>query len=344
MPKIPSIYMSRGAYKDGTVFSVLPTDGSGDLDFVRGSDATRINENNSPEVMTGNTPRFDYTGGGCPNLLIEGADGSRNREEFSKGGLSDEIDNDEGVLYLETKAISNTGSKRYISLCDSQNLTRIAFYFDEDDNKVEISNGIVDSSFSLEVLNFNKYALRYNSNSMDLFVNGEKTQTTVPARTYIDLDCIVSNDGEGVGYFEGRIRDLRIYKGSMTDNELEDLTKNDIIIVDIDYPIFYGSVVSKPTNSAEVVVLNSRMASDGDLFTLDTNTGNFIFCFWLPDTVELESVTDLDALSAVITNSYESELLSLNVVGYSEPISGKLYTMTQGVPYDNNHRHQIAIK
>jgi len=344
MPKTPSLFMSRGAYKDGTVFSVLPVDGSGDLDFVRGSDATRINENNVSEVMTGNTPRFDYSESSCPSLLIEGADGSRNREEFSKLVSSQYIDSDEGVLYLEAKALGNTGVKRYISLFDSQDSSRISFYFDSESNKVQISNGFVDDSFSINVLEFNKYAFRYNLNSMDLFVNGEKTPTTIPSRVYNNIDSITSNNVSGVDYFEGRIRDFRVYKGSMTDQELIDLTDNGIIIIPTDFPLFYGSVSVKPTTSAEIVALNTQLVSEGDEFTLDTNTGNITFCLWLPETVSLESIVDLDALNAIITGSYVSELFTLNVVGYDDPINGKLYTMQQGVPYDNNHRHKIAIQ
>lgn len=482
MPKTPSIYMSRGAYKDGTVFSVLPVDGSGDLDFVRGSDATRINEDGLSEVMTGSTPRFDYEDNNCPSLLIEGestnlwdesegsniietpigefgffdadtgvfknisisaneivsiklivkkSDGSlptvsddlgqgdlvvrvgfssdvgffgnfkyigngfyefeltyqlgvtaanqvsvqsksnngviisriqvelnnyptsyiptsgsssvRSREDFSSVGLSEDIDSSEGVIYLEMKALSNSGTKRSISLYDTQDNKGIELYFSDEDNKVEISNGLTDDSYSLDVLDFNNYALRYNLDSMDLFVNGEKTETTIPTRVFSNIDSILSNDGENANYFEGRVRDLRIYKGNMTDQELIELTDNGTIIVPTDFPIFFDSVSSKPTISEEVVVLDSRLVSDGNVFTLDTNTGNSIFCFWLPETVDLVSVIDLDALNAIITSSYESELFTIDVVGYDDPIEGKLYTMTQGVPYDNNHRHQITI-
>jgi len=343
MPKIPSIYMSRGAYKDGIVYSVLPTDGSGDLDFVRGSDATRINQNGDSEVMTNNTPRLDYSEGSCPVLLVEGADGSRNREEFRKLNLSDYIDGYEGVLYLETKAFSNTGSKRYISILNNSSGDGFSFYFDSTDNRVGISNGFVDDFFSLDVLDYNKYALRYNSNSIDLFVNGEKTLTTVYSIGYQNLDSIKSYKSGAKNFFQGKIKDLRVYKGNMTDQELEELTDDGTIIIPTDFPIFFDSVAVKPTTSAEIVALDSRLVSNGNVFTLDTGTSNSVFCFWLPETVDLVSVVDLDALNAVITNSYESEIFTINVVGYDDPIEGKLYTMTQGVPYDNNHRHQITI-
>jgi len=69
---IPSIAMIPSGYKANKVYSVLPTDGSGDLVTARTSTATRINQNGLiEEVLTG-VPRLDYTDGGCPSLLLEG--------------------------------------------------------------------------------------------------------------------------------------------------------------------------------------------------------------------------------------------------------------------------------
>ena len=71
MSKIPSIAMIPSAYKSGKVYSVLPTDGSGDLNFARASEATRVNKDGLIETVGSNVPRIDYTDGGCPKLLLE---------------------------------------------------------------------------------------------------------------------------------------------------------------------------------------------------------------------------------------------------------------------------------
>jgi len=66
-----SLLMLPNAYKDGLLYSVLPQDGTGDFDVVRGSNATRVNAGGIVETITGaNTPRIDYTSG-SPALLIE---------------------------------------------------------------------------------------------------------------------------------------------------------------------------------------------------------------------------------------------------------------------------------
>jgi hypothetical protein len=38
-----SLVLIPSGYKEDKVYSIIPSDGSGDLDFVRGSDGTRIN-------------------------------------------------------------------------------------------------------------------------------------------------------------------------------------------------------------------------------------------------------------------------------------------------------------
>ena len=106
--------------------------------------------------------------------------------------------------------------------------------------------------------------------------------------------------------------------------------------------IFFGTVSSKPTTSSEVRLLNKRLENSGKIFELNTGTINTLFSFWLPDEILLISVIDLDALNAVITSAYISENFSVEDANGSE-INGTLYTMTQGVSYDSNHRHQIKI-
>ena len=65
-----SLTMLPNAYKDGVLYSVLPEDGTGDFDVVRGSSATRVNAEGLIESVSNNEPRIDYTSG-SPVLLTE---------------------------------------------------------------------------------------------------------------------------------------------------------------------------------------------------------------------------------------------------------------------------------
>jgi hypothetical protein len=68
---IPSLAMIPSGYKDGKVYSVLPSNGDGDFTFSRGSNATRVNKDGLIETVTGDLPRLDYTDSSCPSLLLE---------------------------------------------------------------------------------------------------------------------------------------------------------------------------------------------------------------------------------------------------------------------------------
>lgn len=66
-----SLVQIPSGYKDGKLYSVVPDSGAGDLDFARSSTGTRVNESGLIETIAIDTPRIDYTAGGCGKLLLE---------------------------------------------------------------------------------------------------------------------------------------------------------------------------------------------------------------------------------------------------------------------------------
>jgi hypothetical protein len=76
MATIPSLALIPSGYKASKVYSVLPTDGSGDFDFTRSGNATRVNSDGLIELVSSNVPRLNYplidgVVNGCPSLLLE---------------------------------------------------------------------------------------------------------------------------------------------------------------------------------------------------------------------------------------------------------------------------------
>ena len=81
---IPSGYKGQTATAP-KVYSVLPSDGSGDFTFDRGSGvgkSTRLNKDGLIEELTDDTPRLDYTNSTCPSLLLESE--STNLQAYSQ--------------------------------------------------------------------------------------------------------------------------------------------------------------------------------------------------------------------------------------------------------------------
>ena len=69
IPNKASIVLTPTAYSDGSLNTVIPTDGNGDFDFSRGSSATRVNEKGLIEDVASGIPRIDYTSGQGALLL-----------------------------------------------------------------------------------------------------------------------------------------------------------------------------------------------------------------------------------------------------------------------------------
>ena len=68
-----SLVLIPSGTKTSKVYSVKPTDGTGDLTFTRASTATRVNASGVIVAVASNVPRLDYSGGAtCPSLLLEG--------------------------------------------------------------------------------------------------------------------------------------------------------------------------------------------------------------------------------------------------------------------------------
>jgi hypothetical protein len=67
----PSIAMIPSGYKAEKIYSVLPTNGAGDLTFNRNDTGTRVNKDGLIEEVATDVPRLDYSDGGCPSLLLE---------------------------------------------------------------------------------------------------------------------------------------------------------------------------------------------------------------------------------------------------------------------------------
>jgi hypothetical protein len=60
-----------GVFEERRLYAAIPTNGNGDMAFTRATTATRVDENDLVSSVASNVPRIDYTGGGCPSILLE---------------------------------------------------------------------------------------------------------------------------------------------------------------------------------------------------------------------------------------------------------------------------------
>jgi hypothetical protein len=66
-----SLVITPNAVEEGKLFSIKPTDGSGDLSVVRATTKTRVNSLGVIESVPINVAALDYTNSTCPSILVE---------------------------------------------------------------------------------------------------------------------------------------------------------------------------------------------------------------------------------------------------------------------------------
>jgi hypothetical protein len=96
----PSLALIPSGVKASKVYSVLPSDGTGDFDFTRSGEATRINKDGLIETVASNVPRLNYplidgVVSGCPSLLLENS--STNLVTYSEDFTDASWDNINGT-------------------------------------------------------------------------------------------------------------------------------------------------------------------------------------------------------------------------------------------------------
>jgi hypothetical protein len=65
-----SLILTPNAYKASKLYSIVPSNGNGDMTVVRNTSATRDNSSGLVELVGNNVPRLEYDGS-CPSILIE---------------------------------------------------------------------------------------------------------------------------------------------------------------------------------------------------------------------------------------------------------------------------------
>jgi hypothetical protein len=119
-----SICVTPNGVKAGKLYSIKPTDGSGDLSVTRATTATRVNANGLIETVGANVPRLDYTNGSCPSILVEPQRTNLvlRSEEFDNGSwgkvtstiLANQIVSPDGTLSADKLQEDNSNAQHRI--------------------------------------------------------------------------------------------------------------------------------------------------------------------------------------------------------------------------------------
>jgi hypothetical protein len=190
-----------------------------------------------------------YTGNGTSGIYIFGAQAeaasyltsyiktqgstvTRNQDEYTKTGISDKINSEEGVLFAEISALADDSTQRAIGLSNGTGDERIAIVYNDASNVIRLfckSGGVTTSIIysSGTIVDYNKIAVKWNNgNDYALWVNGTEVGTSVtgssfPTNTLSELSF--SFFGTNTPFY-GNVKQLQVFKTALSDSELATLT------------------------------------------------------------------------------------------------------------------------
>jgi len=218
----PKLALIPSGYNDSKVYSILPSDGSGDFQFDRESSGTRVNKDGLIETITDDYPRLDWFNSDCPSLLIESQKtNTQTHSETSTGKTPTgaTLTNDKATSptgeynAMELKEDTSTGKHRFftgnVTVVDSTTYTLSLFVKKNSDNRfIFINAGSligVSGSFNLDT-----QAVTGGVQLFETYPNGwyrigitEEASSNVTAGYFVQLqqgttDASYTGDGSSV--------------------------------------------------------------------------------------------------------------------------------------------------
>ena len=303
MATIPSIAMIPSGVKASKLYSVLPTDGTGDFTTTRASVATRVNENGLIEEVAANVPRLDYSDGGCPSLLLEPTATNliTYSEDFSnavwtKGGVS-----------ISSSGISPSGSISTLLTEDTSNVEHRIYH-----NNISVSSGVVytdsfyiksngRSKIRLSYAGFNNYEPKFDFVNNILISSAGGTTATIKSVSV------------GNGWFKVSVTDTTTIT---TLRAVISLMKDDgsfVYLGDGTSGVYiYGAQVeqnSYPTSYIKTVgTTQTRVADTANLSNL-TSSGllnNSAMTFYFENDIQSNAVDSFKEIIALYNDAYNA--------------------------------------
>lgn len=197
--------------------------------FINGNDVYLGNSVNGMYLWGGQFEELSYATSYIPTT---GTTVTRVAETCSKTGLTNYINSSEGVLYLETKALADDGTNRYLAITDSTTNNYIYFRFVSTSNTVLMRTVVGSSTINTlqtaiaDTTAYNKFALKWKSGDYALWVNGVEVLTDTSSTIFSGgvLNTIEFNFPSGGDRFLSKTKDLRVFNEALSDSELTTLT------------------------------------------------------------------------------------------------------------------------
>ena len=164
-------------------------------------------------------------------IKTQGSTVTRNKDQYTKTGISDKINSEEGVLFVEMAALSDDNTDRRISLNDGSANNEIEIGYSRFTGSI---SGEVASGGSLQNINFgatgvtqtdnNKFALSWGGGTLKFYVNGSQTNIETGITSPVGLNTLKFSKGNDTEGMFAKVKQLQVFKTALSDSELATLT------------------------------------------------------------------------------------------------------------------------
>ena len=283
---IPSGYKGQTATAP-KVYSVLPSDGSGDFDFDRANGlATRINKDGLVEEVANDTPRLDYTNSTCPSLLLEDerTNNIRYSEDTTASDWTDPSNEWSSVSNTETSPSGElTADTIDLTASDNASLIRVT--------NMSLAAGVYAVSFWIKDLEGG-----LTSGTVDLgdegtgdttpsistvsnqWVRVERIITITSTKTFVDIQLNFTSASNKVSIWGlqvelGSIKSSYIPTNSSTKTRFKDICKEggDSTLFDITEGSFFIDVLPYNNGLVSTISLSNNSTSQRILIQFQSN-------------------------------------------------------------------------
>jgi hypothetical protein len=157
-----------------------------------------------------------------------GSQTTRSADVCNNAGDANTFNDSEGVLFAEIAALADESTYKTITVNNNSQTNRVQISINSDEIYLAIVVGWVTQAFdsytATNITSFNKVALKYKLNDVQLWLNGVQVLTDTSATMPIGLSKLKFDRGDGVDPFYGNTKQLIYFDEALSDEELSDLT------------------------------------------------------------------------------------------------------------------------